>query len=304
MKLLASLAVAAGALTAQTNGSIDTPVLGVVFDRQTSALRLLEGIPGAARLGRVVETGFSEAAAGDAYAVVTEAGGMPSVISAAGRRRLPGARTGPVRAVVSPRGTSAALLFAEPVEIQVFTGLPESPQLRRSIDPGAPPADLAVSDDGELVLTLARAARGDDVVHVFRDSGALVFHRARRVAAMAFVPGSHDAVIADPSSARFVRADLGVEPIAADPDRDIVAVAASPGGARIVIASRSGRVTIHDSQTGLTRSLTCACSPAALTALRGDSLFRVDDRSGGPVWLLDLHPAEPRISFVARGEDQ
>jgi hypothetical protein len=306
LRLLLITAIAGGSLWAQSDGTIQGPVLGLFFDRQASAVRLLEGIPGAARMGTALYTDFLEGAvAGNGqYAVAIERGGTAALVFGAGRRSLPGARVGATGVIVSPRGTAAALLFRDPSEIQVFVGLPEAPRLLRSVDPAGAPASVALSDDGEIVLSLMRSVRGEDVVYAHAGGGPLVFYRARRVAALSFVPGTHDALVAEPASVKIVRPDLGEQPAGSDPDRDIAAVAASPDGSRLFIAGRSGRVTIHDTRTGTTASVQCACSPRMLAPLRGDSVFRLTDGADGPVWLLDADSPQPRISFVAAGESR
>jgi hypothetical protein len=306
LKLLLITAIAGGSLWAQSDGTIQGPVLGLFFDRHTSAVRRLEGIPGAARMGAALDADFSEgASAGDGqYAVAIERGGMASVVSAEGRRPLPGARAGAASVVLSPRGTAAALLFRDPSEIQIFAGLPDAPRLLRSVDPAASPASVALSDDGEIVLALTRSLRGEDVVYSHSGAGRLVFYRARRVAALAFVPGTHDALVAEPASVKIVRPDLGEQPAGSDPDRDIAAVAASTDGSRVFIAGRSGRVTIHDTRTGATASVQCACSPRMLAPLKGNSVFRLTDGADGPMWLLDADSPQPRIAFVAAGESR
>ncbi len=305
MRLILITALA-GSLWAQSDGTIQGPVLGLFFDRHASAVRLLEGIPGAARMGAVLDTDFYEGAvAGNGqYAVAIERGGTAALVSGAGRRSLPGARAAAAGIVVSPRGTAAALLFRDPAGIQVFVGLPDAPRLLRSVDPAGAPASVALSDDGEIVLSLTRSPRGEDVVYAHTGGGPLVFYRARRIAALSFVPGTHDALVAEPGSVKIVRPDLGEQPAGSDPGRDIAAVAASPDGSRFFIAGRSGRVTIVDARTGETTSVQCACSPRMLAPLRGDSVFRLTDGADGPLWLLDADVPQPRISFVAAGESR
>jgi hypothetical protein len=303
LRLVLIAACAAGILSAQSDGSIRGPVLGLFFDRQASVVRLLEGIPGAARVGAPLDSDFQEAAVagnGD-YAIAIERGGTATIVSRVGHRPLAGARPGAVRVVVSPSGTSAALVYREPAEIQVFAGLPESPRLLRSVDPESGPSSVALSDDGEIVLSVMRTLRGEDVVYAYAGGAPQVFYRARRVAALSFVPGTHNALVAEPASVKLVRPDLGEQPAGSDPDRDIAAVAASTDGSRLFIASRSGQITIRDARTGATTSVQCACSPRMLAPLRGNSVFRLTDNADGPLWLLDADSPQPRISFVAAG---
>jgi hypothetical protein len=293
--------LAASIALAQSNGRIDAPVLGMVFDADASAVRLLEGIPGSARLGRVLapEVVTAAIAANRGFALGVQRGGAAVFVSAAGTGPLPGARSGATQAIVSPSGTAAALYFPGG-RVEIFTGLPDDVQLRRASQLDETPAILAVSDDGEVLLSVVRG-RGGNTVYAHRDGGLQVFYRARRVAAVAFVPGRQDALVAEPASIKLVRPDLGEQKAGVDPDGDVAAVAASPDGQRVFVASRSGRVTIHDLRSGSSASVTCACEPRTLAALRGNAVFRLNESGNGPFWILDADGAEARISFVAAG---
>ena len=300
MKLLAAGFLSTALAVAQTNGSIDAPLLGMVFDADASAVRLLSGIPGAATLGGPLASGIATAAvaAHRGFAVAIQRGGTAVVVTAAGASPLPGARSGASHAIVSPSGTAAALYFPDG-RAEIFTGLPDAADFDRVARLDDTPSALALSDDGEVLLSLVRGRRGD-TVYAHRDSGPQLFYQARRVAALSFLPGRQDALIADAVSVKLIRPDLGQQPAGADPDGDVAAVAASPDGRSIFIASRSGRVTIHDLSNGTSSSVTCACEPRTLAPLRGAAVFRLNDAGGGgPLWVLDAAGAEPRISFVA-----
>jgi hypothetical protein len=291
--------LAASIAMAQSNGRIDAPVLGMVFDADASAVRLLQGIPGSARLGAVLAPDVTTAAiaANRGFALGVQRGGAAVLVSPAGGRPLPGARSGAAQAILSPRGTAAALYFPGG-SVEIFTGMPDDAQLRRTAQLDETPAALALSDDGEVLLSVVRGRRGD-TVYAHRDGGPQVFYRSRRVAAVAFVPGRQDALVAAPASIKLVRPDLGEQAAGVDPDGDVAAVAASPDGQRVFVASRSGRVTIHDLRSGASTSVTCACEPRTLAPLRGTAVFRLNESGDGPLWILDADGAEARISFVA-----
>lgn len=301
MKHLITALLLASAAHAQGNGSIDGPVLGMVFDADAGAVRMLEGIPGSARLGRsiegVPELATAAAASGRGYAIGVQRDGRAVVVTGHGARALDGARAGAGQTLVSPRGTSAALVFGD--SVQVFTGMPEAPELKGVLTLGGRAAGLALSDDGEVLLAIERGRRGGDTVYAHRQTGATVFYRAARVSSVAFVPGRQDALVAEPRSVKLVRPDLGAQPIEVDAGGRIAAAAASADGLRVFVASSSGRVAVHDLASGATKVAQCACSPRSFVPLRGSGVFRLEDAAGGPMWVLDGDATEPRIAFVA-----
>lgn len=303
MRHLATALLLASAASAQSHGAIDGPVLGMVFDAQAGAVRLLEGVPGAARLGRVIgessEITTAAVASNRGYALSVLRNGRAVVITGSGARDLGQARTGARQAIVSPRGTAAALVVADTV--QIFTGMPESPELKSSMPLGGATAGLALSDDGEVLLAIERGRRDGDTVYAHRRTGATIFHRGARVSSVAFVPGRHDALVAEPRSVKLVRPDLGAQPIESDGEGRIVAAAASADGGQVFVASGSGRVTIHDLRSGSRNEARCACAPRAFVPLRGNAIFRLEDAGGGPMWVVDGDASEPRVTFVAAG---
>ena len=103
----------------------------------------------------------------------------------------------------------------------------------------------------------------------------------------AFAPGSHDAAVIhsgklilfqDIAGAATERSFDGI----ADPS----AVAFSPGGQTLFVASATGRaVTTIQVATGDRSALACDCSPSAL--IRMGSVFRLNELGTEPLWLLD-----------------
>lgn len=299
--------LAASSVWAQTGGSIEGPVLGLVFDAQAGAVRELTGIPGAAKLSPPIHNGGALRSAVIApnrnFAIALDRDGAAVLISPASERRLPGASAGAARLAVSPLGSAAVIYFQGAGTAEVFTGLPESPRLAQTLRIDNAVADLAVSDDGEVVLVLTRSRRGDAAFTYTSDGSRAVVHRSRRIAAIASVPGAHQVLVAEASEVKLIAPDLGREPAGSDPDGDIVSIAAFHDGSRVLIGSRSGRVTIYDLRTATSSSVTCACTPQVFSALRGGAVFRLNEPGDGPVWLLDTQAPEPRIYFVASEGD-
>src|SRR5262249_2015717 len=139
-----------------------------------------------------------------------------------------------------------------------------------------------------------------DAVHSYQDGQSpQIVHRARRVSALAFVPGESNALVGEPNAVRLLSPAFGIQTIADQGLEDVSAVAEAGDGSRVFIATRSGRVVIHDLRSSVETSVTCACSPGVLTPLRGNAVFRLNEMGDGPLWLLDADSTEPRILFVA-----
>jgi len=78
-----------------------------------------------------------------------------------------------------------------------------------------------------------------------------------------------------------------------------VAVAASADGQRIFVANAEpGSVTTLSLSGEQRSSVLCMCTPTGLHSLRGESTFRVNDVSAGPLWVFDGHGTEPHMFFV------
>jgi hypothetical protein len=301
--VLTSFLIVSAAFAQADRGSIAGPVLGLVFDTDAGAVRPVLGIPGSAILGAALD-GESDlrnaAVAAAGYAIGVDGDGVAVIVTAAGRRPLEGASNSASRSIVSPSGSAGALYFAGSGEAQIFTGLPDAPRLLRTIALDSQPSALALSDDGATVLTVMRSGRGAETVESYRSADPpQVVYRARHIAALAFAPGGANALVADGSAVTWISPAFGAQAIGNGSLGDVVAVAASTDGARVFIATRSGRVVIHDVASGAETSLSCACEPSTLAPQRGTAVFRLNEPGNGPLWLLDADSAEPRILFVA-----
>jgi hypothetical protein len=282
-------------------GRVGGPVLGFVFDRASGSIRPLLGIPGSSTLGGSLpgDSAFLNAASDPEYSLALDGDGIAVLVSQAGRRPLPGAAAAASRVVVSPRGTAAALYFAGSATAQIFTGMPDAPQVVRAVSMDRTPDALAVSDNGATLLASSRTGRNGEVVTAYAaGQPSQILHRARRISALAFVPGTSNVLIAEGDGVKLVSPAFGVQTIDTT-SLDVVAVAASSDGSKVFAASRGGQVTILDLRTASRTSVACGCVPGVLARLRGNAVFRLNDVGDGPLWLLDGDSAEPRILFVA-----
>jgi hypothetical protein len=299
----------AGSAAAQVNSNtITEPVLGLVVDAKAQTIRVLMGIPAASQVGGSMDTGTPLAAVSisseRAYALAVEQGtGAAVLVSQSGRNALTGVRAGALQTAVSPRGTAAALYFGDSGKALVLTGLPDAPQVLREVTLDGPPLVLAVSDDGaSLAAVVANPTGSDATVFSYAAAGAgQALLGDRRFSSLEFVPGSATLLMATETAVYLYQGSQGLQLLADQRDgiADLVGAAASSDGARVFIAMRSGLVAVRDLAAGTQKLLSCSCEPAGIWRLRGNAVFRLNELSAGPVWLVDGGTADPRILFVA-----
>jgi hypothetical protein len=205
--LFTACGIAAASLACAQASGIGGPVTGYVMDGRGQALRPIEGIPGAARLGGPVSLPFAinmaVVATQQDYAIVTEAGGEGRPMLARGLRSgAPQVRAidGAIAAsgmVLSRSGAVAAFYSNATKQLQFVTGLPEAPQAQDAIDISALEGDvqalaldaagenaLLAAADGGIYRAAGKGARG--VNWIARTAGA---------ASIAFLPNGDDAVV-------------------------------------------------------------------------------------------------------------
>jgi hypothetical protein len=285
---------ATAALAAAQTGTLDVPTLGYIAD-SAGAVRPIRGIPASATLGAPVGGGLHAVAVRPAYALGIDDSGAAILVTAGGRRTLPigGATT----VFLSPQGASAAIWRGATATLDIVTGLPDAPALLRSLPLESAPDGLAVSDDGSAVAVLERSRRGFDTLSWIAGGNApAVLHRARRIESIAMFDSG--VLVAEPHAVELVSPSFGPQ-ILADGLDGVLSAAASTDGSRIAIGTASGAIEILDRAAGTRRTLRCACVPAALTPLRGNAVFRLNDPGDGPLWILDAGAVEPRLLFVA-----
>jgi hypothetical protein len=287
----------AAAVLAQDRGAVGGPSLGWVFDGVRGAIFPLRGVPAVSILGEPPASGVSIAASARGQAIFLDRDGAATLLDEAGLRPLPGARQAAARLMLSPTGSAAALYYDSDGAVQIFTGLPDAPQLARTTAVGEPP--VALSDDGASILTLERKAREGEVLRRY-DGGAASqqVYPARRVTAAVFAPGSDTAIVAEPHVVKLLSPAFGVQTVS-DGLKDVTAVAGSSDGGRVFIATRSGRLIVHDLASSAEDLLQCECRPSALVPLRGGTAFLLNAPGDAPLWLLDAAGSEPRLHFVA-----
>ena len=304
---LCTLLLAASAAAQSDSSSITEPVLGLVFDAQRQAIRSVMGIPAASRLGSSLDAGNNLRAVAISsergYALaVEEATGAALLITPAGRQPLTGVRAGGTVIAAGPRGTSAAIYFADSGKVSILSGLPENPQVVREVTVDGPPTLLAVSDDGSALAAAVQFSETETSVFTYAaDTAGQAVLRARRFVSLEYAPRTTALLMAQDNSVYLYQNRQGLQLVADQRDGlgNVVAASASLSGTRIFIAMRSGQVAIRDLTDDSQTLLSCACEPTGMWRLRGKAVFRLKGPDGGPIWLVDGDAAEPRIVFVA-----
>ncbi|MBM3776331.1 MAG: hypothetical protein FJW37_14390 [Acidobacteria bacterium] len=292
---LAGVLLAAFSLEAQS--SLSGPVLGVVFE-SGRGLRPVRGIAGASTLGELLDLGLEifSAAVSPTHKHALISTGDPRQLVAARLDRpeivpIEGGVGAPDVVVFSPGGKAAALRELRSGRVQLLTGLPEAPVVAREIAAAETWGPMAVSDDGSLLV-----AEGGSLILYSQQEEPRPIAVLGAISGLAFRPGSLDALVADDRHVYMLRNGTEVAPVAA-------AVAGAVGVAfagadRAVVAGSSGELAVLDLAAGTATSLACECAPTGLARMSNAAVFRLNEPSSKPMWLLDLSGAEPRALFV------
>ena len=298
------LPLVACACSGQSGSEVSGPTLGFVWDPAARLIRPIAGVAGAAFLATPMELGFAVRSAvvsprQDFALVLPEAGSALKLVRLRDRiaevRTVEGALPDPDGILFSPSGTAAALYAEATGAIQVITGLPDRNVIRRETTLANPEESLrvmALSDDGELLLTGARMLGPEPGFRELPVGGP--------VSALAFRPQSHDLLIATPESILLVRdVDTAAQFQVVDPAAGAVALAFSTDGKRgFAVHAAEGAITVFRLDQGTSTRIACRTSPRVLQALRGNDVFRLNEISEGPLWLLDAGEVDARVWFV------
>ncbi len=242
---MALLFAATGA--GQQPGTLAGPVLGMVFQSGTGAIRPVLGVPGSSRLGAALDSGpaLAQAAAAGNCAIGVEAdNGAALLITAGGRSPLAGVPAGANRVVLSPSGTAAAFYFDQSQTAYILSGLPGSPTVARQVVTGSQPTLLALSDDASTLLTVEQGGRDRMNLMSYTGGQAATLWFGPHIRDVEFNPGSQAALMVTPEAVSMVSNASGAEVIADAHDglAGVMAAAVSGDGTKVFIAMQSGQV--------------------------------------------------------------
>jgi hypothetical protein len=328
--LASSLSVADAQVPAATPAvsTIETvepanPVLGYVFDRSQRTIHPLAGTTDDVQLGpalaRAPTLSTFAAAPGHDYGLGVDAPSGAAYFlqltpTSASSAAISAINNGADRIVMSPAGTAAAFYDRQSRSVQIVSGLPAARKVRGPI-----PLDklsglitsMAVNDAGDSLLVGVSEQSGG-ALHLAGPSRNLrKITAAGRVASIAFLPESNDAVIADHDRNQVVL----IRDIVKSPETSVLggeqdgivqpaSVAASRDGLSIyVTSSQRRRVTELPTALGRPSFVDCDCRPGLLTPLAGNAVFGLSAASDSPFFIYDGDQEtdaglDPRIVLV------
>jgi hypothetical protein len=219
--------------------------------------------------------------------------------------------------VVSPSGTSAALISPTTRAIVVVSGMPSKPQVAYlAFSPGTTPSGAAVSDAGTILAGLRQGASSAvQLVTLSELHGSSTVGSIRGWGGAGFVPNlatpsaTEAAVVADGTSAQVTyvsningnspkSASLATSGLLQTP----VGVGISTDGnwAFVADSAKAQVVRLSVSAPGTApTSIACACRPQQLYPLNGSGVYSVGGNvSSQPIWILDTRTVDARTFFV------
>ena len=267
---------------------VTAPLLGWL--PEGSHIRRMNGLPGAASLGPVMNPGRDLARIAISprqdYALASDlTTGQVDLI-------LPGISSTPLNVparpdeiAVSPRGSSAVLWYGSDRRFEIVTGLPGSPAIHDA-DASAfsgSPAAVAVSDDGQRL-----AAAFDGAVYALGDDGPARTVYGGTARALAFYAGRPDLAVATPTQILCISDIGGSANVSAlhvgtfSP----AGIAVSSDNRKIVMADTAGAIVSIDAATSIPQNFDCRCRPAGVFGLSGQ-IFRLTNSPRDAVTLFD-----------------
>ena len=302
--------------TAQNGSTINGPSLGFVSDDKGTTIWPLLGILGAAVPGPPLALPESVTNAAispqqDYLLAISTATGQPVIIRLDVRDLtsvpLVGGRSNPGVIAISPTGTGAALYEKSSRVLQFVSGLPAAPQITYELDTSSLDGDvqdIVVSDDASVALVLV--GNESRTLWTIRGNGSMSPVSAVRPSRLAFLAHRSDAVIADDATQEvFLLQNLDQAPVRMpgmvlrDGDRQFSAITASKDGRSLYVALQGSEdISIVDLQSREITVLSCSCKPTVFSPLRGNSVFRLNGLSSGPISVLDASSSSPRTLFI------
>ncbi|MCU1257638.1 MAG: hypothetical protein JWO80_523 [Bryobacterales bacterium] len=305
-------------LCAQPAG-FGVPLVGFVLDPRSHSIRPVQGLPGAALVGKALDLPlpFAKARFGlrDDFALAVEASDAGRVFVLHGLRTgtpsatiLDGSVTGVQLIALNDEQSAAALYSPTSSQLQFVTGLPGHPAVTPSVslsglpgevlaivlNTGGTSALVCMSDGatGQIYAASGETGGVEPVAQAFSPIGALFYNQGR------------DAVFADAVSDELVL----IRDIHGARERSTLAaqgsfhgaVAIARGKDQHVLVAGAGSMNVvdFDLQQGIVVSTTdLPVTPTRFDALFDPNVFVINPAGSGPLYLWNS-VSTPAVSFV------
>jgi hypothetical protein len=275
-----------------------------LWEDATRSLHPIDGVPGAATLGRPVNLGAPLSrvaiAPGRRFGIGQETGAdnllvirLDGSIGSASRSELPDGNV-----FFSPSADTVAVATGDRVE--VWSDIQTQPRRMRSFDSnGSNLQQVFVSDDGNQVLTLSSGS----LFRLNSDGPAELIGEGYRD--LTFLKRSHDAIAAH--SARGIvmlrKGEAGSEEVLS-PVTEPLAIALSSDEQRIAVLL-SESVVLIDRQSQESAGISLGgIAASGMRRAQGNAVFQLIATAANEIWFLDADSGSPRLVAVTKGELQ
>jgi hypothetical protein len=296
---------------AQVTAGLAPPALSFVLDG-SGQLRPVVGISGSASVGAPLELGFGitqiVVSPGHDYILASVAGQDSPVLLQLRRGALsvwPLNQLPKVDLMApSASGTAAAFLSQSDGRVYALRQLADSAMPAGQFDVSGigPITTLAISDDGQTLAVGTSDGLTGSVFLVDAAGPPRLIAFSRHPSAIRFFRDSRNAIIADDMDNTVLMLSQGQVFTLANAQDGIstpIAVAISSDSQKVFVGnSQTASITTIDLPGKVEAPVYCNCSLTGLHPTSADSVFRINDFSGGPILLFDASSDRPRITYA------
>lgn len=297
--------------------SIGGPLLGYLFDPLKNGFMKITGIPGASTISAFMplESPLENVwiSPRQDYALATDMNGdllffnlQSTPITPENTRTF---RSHEPKVAFSPNGDHVAIYDPSGRSLQRMHGMPgwySADSVILPVDISGEITALAIDDSGQWIL-IARQRENSSAAYLWDTiSQPRLIYQGDGVNALAFFPGTRDAVLADTISNRvaLMRNNAEIEisfPLeeAGQKVSQPKAIEISRDGKEIFIVGEGDRsILILNFSGGKAQRLECDFKPQGLFRLKGDNNFRLTGANQEMIYLLQATSSGSRIAFI------
>ncbi len=293
--------------------AMQTPVLGFVYSPNGGEVRTINGVSGASTQGSSLAlpegiTGISFAPGQKSAIVERSNGASLAVISFSDASPgalvpIPGAISQPNIVAFSPNGVSVALYAAAGELLQVVTGLPNQPQVSRTLGSSDLPDGakaLAIADDGVTLLE----GTAQDALYLLSGGGPQLLENLSDLEGMSFNPKTSDALIFDRGGSTLsLLQNVSTLPASRQIAGGLTGlggtVALQTNGRKAVITSTSANHLFEvDLKSLQVQELQLSTPPSMLTPMWTSGDYLLSWQPGQLAWIVDTNQPKGAVYWV------